>query len=168
MRLPQNLNGWTLATWALAAAMALCLFVTFALWTADTFIEAFWFPIAITVLFLVPGSQIVRWLDLDDVFTLEYVLLSLVLGMVATCSIYAVVTWIGKPRCSGSGFSLHSSRLRSVARRFSPIPKNCNTTSAFFIAARGFRVLATALFYKLPFSQSHDSGRRSSHVFRCK
>ena len=97
MRLPQNLNGWTLATWALTAAMALCLVVTFALWTADTFLEAFWFPIAITVLFLVPGSQIVRWLGLDDAFTLEYVLLSLVLGMVATCSIYVVVAWIGKP-----------------------------------------------------------------------
>jgi hypothetical protein len=97
LRLPQNLNGWTLATWVLTAAMALCLFVTFALWTADTFLDAFWFPIAVAVLFLVPGSQIVRWLDLDDAFTLEYVLLSLVLGMVATCSIYAVVTWIGKP-----------------------------------------------------------------------
>ena len=97
MGLRQNLNGWTLATWTLAAAMALCLFVTFALWTADTFLEAFRFPIAIAVLFLLPGSQIVRWLHLDDVLTLEYVLLSLVLGMVATCLIYAAVTWIGKP-----------------------------------------------------------------------
>ena len=37
-----------------------------------------------------------RWLRLD-VGTLEYLLLSLVLGTVATCSIYPVLAWVGKP-----------------------------------------------------------------------
>lgn len=92
----QRAPGWTLATLMLAAVMAVCLCLTFALWTTANFLDAIRFPVAITVLYFLPGSQIVRWLRLD-VGTLEYLLLSLVLGTVATCSIYPVLAWVGKP-----------------------------------------------------------------------
>jgi hypothetical protein len=92
----QSSPGWTLATLILTAVMAVCVFLTFSLWTTSNFLDAFWFPVAITLLYFVPGSQVVRWLRLD-VGTLEYLLLSLVLGTVATCLIYAVLAWIGKP-----------------------------------------------------------------------
>jgi hypothetical protein len=84
------------ATWALAIAMTLYLFFTFAIWTATSWIEFPRFLFAVGILFILPGSQLIRWGQLQ-VSPLEHILLSAVLGMIATCSLYCAAAWLGRP-----------------------------------------------------------------------
>jgi hypothetical protein len=67
---------------------------TFAIFTSTSWISFPKFVVATVFLFLLPGGQIVRWCGLH-LSTIEHATLSAVLGMVCTCLVYAVLTWLG-------------------------------------------------------------------------
>src|SRR5436305_15217873 len=89
----KNHTGWALATGALAIAMGLALAITFSVRTATSWHAFPRFLISVLCLFVLPGAEIIRWCRLQ-LAPLEHLTLSAVLGMVATCCIYAVLTWL--------------------------------------------------------------------------
>jgi hypothetical protein len=81
------------ATWALAIAMGLGLAITFSVWTSSSWHAFPRFLVALVFLFILPGSQFVRWCRLQ-VSPLEHLTLSVVLGMIGVCLLYAVLVWL--------------------------------------------------------------------------
>ena len=92
----KNRIGWPVAAGAMIIAIGLGFVWMFAVFTATSWIAFPRFVVATVFLFLLPGGQIVRWCRLH-LSTIEHVTLSVVLGMVCTCFVYAVLTWLGIP-----------------------------------------------------------------------
>ena len=84
----KNHIGWALATGALAIALGLALGVTFSVRTATSWLAFPRFLLSVFFLFVLPGTEIIRWCRLQ-VSPVEHLTLSVVLGIVATCCIYA-------------------------------------------------------------------------------
>src|SRR5262249_27314365 len=89
-------TGWAVAIGVLALAMVLGLGGTFAVWTATSWLAFPRFLLAVVILFVLPGSQIVCWCGLK-LSPIENVTIATVLGMISTCFVYAVLTWLGAP-----------------------------------------------------------------------
>lgn len=89
----KNHIGWALATGALAIALGLALGVTFSVRTATSWLAFPRFLLSVLFLFVLPGTEIIRWCRLQ-VSPIEHLTLSVVLGIVATCCIYAGLAWL--------------------------------------------------------------------------
>src|SRR2546423_1844364 len=81
----KNPLGWTIAAGAMILAIGLGFAWMFAVFTATSWTAFPRFVAATVFLFLLPGAQIVRWCRLH-LSTIEHLTLSVVLGMVCTCS----------------------------------------------------------------------------------
>lgn len=84
--------GWVCAV--LAAVLTGVLWVLFSRWTATTWLAWPRFLLAVAALFLLPGWLAVRCLKLRA-RPLETLALSLALGLVLTCVLHALQTWLG-------------------------------------------------------------------------
>jgi len=80
-----------------SSILMLGLGVTFSIWTASSWLEYPRFLAAAVLLFVLPGYAVARWLRLD-MSPIERFNLSFMLGIIATCSLYAAAAWIDNPR----------------------------------------------------------------------
>jgi hypothetical protein len=76
--------------------IGLALAITFSRWTASSGLAFPQFVLALVLLFIIPGVQIVAWCRLK-LTALEHLALGTVLGMVVTCFLYAVFLWLHVP-----------------------------------------------------------------------
>jgi hypothetical protein len=76
----KNHIGWALATGALAIALGLALGVTFSVRTATSWLAFPRFLLSVFFLFVLPGTEIIRWCRLQ-VSPVEHLTLSVVLGI---------------------------------------------------------------------------------------
>lgn len=92
-----SLRGWSLATVVLAFAMTAGLCLAFARWTSSSWLAFPRFLFALFLLFVLPGSLLVRWWRLVS-SPIEQLTLATVLGMIVTCSGYVIAAWWGQPQ----------------------------------------------------------------------
>jgi hypothetical protein len=77
----------------IVVGIGLALAITFSWWTASSGLAFPRFVLALVLLFILPGIQIVAWCRLK-LTALEHLALGTVLGMVVTCFLYAVFSWL--------------------------------------------------------------------------